>query len=116
MDYFIIFILVGVALVIVGGGMLGSFLLAPRNPGGVKNQPYECGEKTVGTSHIKYNIGYYLFAILFLVFDVEAAFLFPWAVVFQDVGIIGFFEILVFLFILFLGLIYAWRKGVLEWE
>lgn len=115
MDYFFVILFVGLAVSLVGGGLLMSRLLAPRNPGGVKNEPYECGEQTVGKSWVHFNVGYYLFALLFLVFDVEAAFLFPWALVFREVGLIGLIEVGIFIAILFLALIYAWKKGVLEW-
>lgn len=115
MDYFFVLLLAGLAFVMVGGGLLGSYLLAPRNPGGVKNEPYECGETTIGTSWVQFNVGYYLFALIFLVFDVEAAFLFPWAVVFREVGLIALLEVGIFILVLIVGLIYAWKKGVLEW-
>jgi NADH-quinone oxidoreductase subunit A len=116
MDYFIIFLLVGLAVSMVAGGYLASHLLAPRNPGRIKKTPYECGEKPIGSSQINFNVTYYLFAILFLIFDVEAAFLFPWAVVFRDLGLIGLIEVILFILILGVGLLYAWKKGVLEWD
>lgn len=100
---------------LVGGGLLASRLLAPRNPGGVKSQPYECGEETIGPSWVNFNVGYYLFALLFLVFDVEAAFLYPWAVSFRELGLIGLVEIGLFMAILLVALLYAWKKGVLKW-
>lgn len=115
MDYFLVMLLTGLALVLVGGGLLGSYLLAPRNPGGMKNQPYECGEETIGPSWVHFNVGYYLFALIFLIFDVEAAFLFPWAVVFREVGMVALVEVGLFISVLIVGLIYAWKKGVLEW-
>ncbi|MFQ5607830.1 MAG: NADH-quinone oxidoreductase subunit A [Candidatus Zixiibacteriota bacterium] len=115
MDYFLVLLFTGLAAALVGGGLLVSRLLAPRGRGGVKNAPYECGEKTVGRAWIHFNVGYYLFALLFLVFDVEAAFLFPWAVVFREVGLLGLIEVGVFVFILLLALVYAWKKGALEW-
>ena len=115
MDYFIVFLCAGLAFVLVSAGLVASLLLAPHRPGGVKNTPYECGEKTIGSSWIQFNVAYYLFALIFLVFDVEAAFLFPWAVVFREVGLFGFIEVGIFILILVLGAIYAWRKGVLEW-
>ena len=81
-----------------------------------KGEPYECGIPTRGRSWMQFKVGYYLFAILFLMFDVETVFLFPWAVVVQDLGVYGLFSILFFLVILVLGLAYAWKKGALEWE
>jgi NADH-quinone oxidoreductase subunit A len=116
MDYLIILLFMGMAGALVGGGLLMSRALAPYRPGGVKNTPYECGEKTVGRSWVHFNVSYYLFALLFLVFDVEAAFLYPVAVVFREVGVIALAEIGVFIGILLLALLYAWKKGVLEWD
>lgn len=99
----------------VAGGLIFSNLIAPRRPGGIKNTPYECGEIPIGQAWIQYNVGYYLFGLLFLVFDVESAFLMAWAVAFRHVGLVGFVEIVIFLAVLIVGLIYAWRKGALEW-
>lgn len=115
MDYFLVLLLAGLAVALVLGGLLISYLLAPRQAIGAKHETYECGEETIGPSWIHFNVGYYLFALIFLVFDVEAAFLFPWAVVFRDVGIIGLVEAGLFVLVLIVGLIYAWRQGVLEW-
>lgn len=115
MDYFFVFLFAGLAVALVGGGLLFSRLLAPHRPGGIKGTPYECGEQTVGSSWVHFNVGYYLFALLFLVFDVEAAFLFPWAVVFREMGLLGFIEVLIFVAVLLVALVYSWKKGVLEW-
>lgn len=115
MDYFFILLFTGLGITIVGGGLLISRLVAPHRPGGVKNQPYECGEETIGRSWVHFNVGYYLFALLFLVFDVEAAFLYPLALILREVGWIGFVEIGIFIAILLVALLYAWRKGVLKW-
>ena len=115
MDYFLIVMLAGLSALFVAGGLVTSRLVAPHHPGAVKNSPYECGELPIGQAWIQYNVGYYLFGLLFLVFDVEAAFLYPWAVAFRQVGMAGFIEIVIFLMVLIVGLAYAWRKGVLEW-
>ena len=115
MDYFIVFLLIGLAFVMVFGALIFSRLLAPHNPGGMKNTTYESGQKTIGPSWIQFNVGYYLIGLLFLIFDVEAAFLFPGAVVLRDVGMVGLVEIGLFVAILFLGLVYAWKKGVINW-
>ena len=80
-----------------------------------KGEPYECGIPTQGPSWIQFNVGYYLFALIFLIFDVELIFLYPWAVVVKQIGISAFVEIVVFLFILFMGFLYAHKKGALEW-
>ena len=115
MDYFFILLFIGLAVVFVCGGLLFSYLIAPHRPNKLKNSPYECGETPVGQALVPFNVGYYLFALLFLIFDVEAAFLYPWAVVLKIVGVAGLVEIGIFLLVLILGLAYAWRKGALEW-
>ncbi len=104
------------SLVMVGAGMLVSHLAAPRSKNIQKEEPYECGIPTQGTSWIQFRVGYYLFAIIFLIFDVETVFIFPWAVVMKDIGLAAFVEILIFLGILGIGLLYAWKKGALKWE
>ena len=91
-------------------------LIAPRSFNPQKEEPYECGIPTRGRTWMQFRVGYYLYAILFLMFDVEAVFLFPWAVTVQDAGIDGLINILFFMVILILGLAYAWRKGALEWK
>jgi NADH-quinone oxidoreductase subunit A len=103
------------ALMVVGGVML-SRLLTPRVPSKTKEQPYECGEIPVGSARVQFNVAYYLFALLFLVFDVEALFLYPWAVTLREAGFVGLIEILIFVAILVAGLAYAYKKGALEWH
>ena len=98
-----------------GATILVSKFLVPRTYNTQKQEAYECGIPTIGTSWIQYNVGYYIFALIFLVFDVEIVFLYPWATVLRQVGPPAFFEILFFIFILFLGLLYAWKKGALKW-
>lgn len=115
MDYFFVLSVIGLAAVFVLGGLGVSFLVAPHRPGARKNDPYECGEKTIGPAWIQFNVGYYLFALLFLVFDVEAVFLYPWALVIKECGIAGLIEVFIFIGALIAGLAYAWRKGALEW-
>lgn len=115
MDYFLVVLFVGLAVAFVFGGLAASFLVAPHKPGKVKNSTYECGEKTIGSAWIQFNVGYYLFALLFLIFDVEAAFLYPWALVLREVGMAGLIEAGIFILVLLAALVYAWRKGVLEW-
>lgn len=115
MDYFLILVMVALAASMVGAGLIISRLVAPRRGGDLKSIPYECGEQPIGAAWIQFNVGYYLFGLLFLVFDVEAAFLFPWAVVFRDAGIAGLMEMAIFLLVLLVALVYAWRKGILEW-
>lgn len=93
-----------------------SRLLAPKKPGPSKLKPYECGVEAEGEAWMQFRIQYYVFAILFVIFDVEALFLFPWAIIFQEAGMPGLVAMGVFLGILGLGLIYAWIEGALEWD
>ncbi len=104
------------ALLFVAVVILISRLISPRSYNAQKLEPYECGIPTRGKSWMQFRVGYYLFAILFLMFEVETVFLFPWAVVLRDMGVTGLCSVLFFLFILILGLAYAWRKGALEWK
>ena len=110
----IVVILTAIALVAVALGIANA--ISPRSFNPQKGEAYECGIPTRGKSWMQFKVGYYLFAILFLMFDVETVFLFPWAVVVQDLGSYGLVSILFFLVILILGLAYAWRKGALEWK
>lgn len=113
-DLAITAVLAGVFLVFAA--LLIARLIAPRSFSVRKGEPYECGIPTRGQSMIQFKVGYYLFAILFLMFDVETVFLYPWAVICKSLGAMGLVSIGVFLFILILGLAYAWRKGALKWQ
>ena len=110
----IVVILTAIALVGIALGV--ARIVSPRSYNRQKGEAYECGIPTRARSWMQFKAGYYLFAILFLMFDVEAVFLFPWAVTVQDAGIDGLINILFFMVILILGLAYAWRKGALEWK
>jgi len=110
----VLFFILGVVL--VGGAIVFSAFVAPKSFNPVKMEPYECGIPSEGPAWIQFNVGYYLFAIIFLVFDVETVFIFPWGVVMKELGMQAFIEILIFFFILGLGLLYAWRKGALKWQ
>ena len=110
----VVVILTAIALVAVALGIARA--ISPRSFNPQKGEAYECGIPTRGKSWMQFKVGYYLFAILFLMFDVETVFLFPWAAVVQDLGIYGLVSIIFFLVILVLGLAYAWRKGALEWK
>ena len=110
----IVVILTAIALVGIALGV--ARIVSPRSYNRQKGEAYECGIPTRGRSWMQFKAGYYLFAILFLMFDVEAVFLSPWAVTVQDAGIDGLINILFFMVILILGLAYAWRKGALEWK
>ena len=106
--------LTGVALVFAA--LLIAKLISPRSFSVKKAEPYECGIPTRGQSMIQFKAGYYIFAILFLIFDVETVFLYPWSVVMRDLGPQGLLCIAIFMFILVMGLAYAWRKGALKWK
>jgi len=106
----------GVGLAAVFSMFLFSYLMAPRRPSVLKDIPYECGMMPEPYRWSQIQIRYYVFAILFLIFDVEAVFLFPWAVVFLESTPAVFYEMLIFIGILFFGVVYSWRKGVLQWR
>jgi NADH-quinone oxidoreductase subunit A len=110
----ILFILVGV-LVGVLPQFLG-FVLGPRRPDAAKNSPYECGFEAFEDARMKFDVRYYLVAILFILFDLEIAFLFPWAVSLREIGMAGFWSMMLFLGILVVGFAYEWKKGALDWE
>ena len=110
----LIFIAIGIMIGIVP--MALGAMLAPHRPDSEKNSPYECGFEAFEDTRMKFDVRYYLVAILFIIFDLEIAFLFPWAVVLQEVGMFGFLAMMVFLGILVIGFIYEWKKGALEWE
>jgi NADH-quinone oxidoreductase subunit A len=114
-DYAIIgiFLLVGFAFVLVT--FFIAKLLRPHRPTSTKLESYECGEHIMGSSWIQYNVGYYIFALIFVIFDVEVIFLFPWAVAFKKLGLFALVEMFIFLAILIFGLAYAWKKGALRW-
>ena len=102
-------------IVLVGGTLLLNRLLSPTVPKAEKLTTYECGVDPVGEGWSQGTVRYYVFALLFVIFDVEAVFLFPWAVVFERIGMFAFVEMMIFIAILTLGLVYAWRKKVLDW-
>jgi len=115
-NYFpiLLFILVGLVL---GGVLLGlGRLVSPDRPDPEKLSPYECGFEAFEDARMKFDVRYYLVAILFILFDLEIAFLFPWAVVLNEIGLAGFLSMMLFLAILVVGFVYEWKKGALEWE
>ncbi|MCG6954270.1 MAG: NADH-quinone oxidoreductase subunit A [Betaproteobacteria bacterium] len=115
-EYFpiLLFILVGLAVGVVPRAL--GWLLGPRNPDPEKLSPYECGFEAFEDARMKFDVRYYLVAILFILFDLEIAFLFPWAVALKDIGLFGFVSMMVFLAILVVGFAYEWMSGALEWE
>jgi NADH-quinone oxidoreductase subunit A len=110
----LLFILVGLA-VGVAPQVLG-YLLGPNRPDPAKNSPYECGFEAFEDARMKFDVRYYLIAILFILFDLEIAFLFPWAVALKEIGFIGFIDMMIFLAILVAGFAYMWIKGAIDWE
>lgn len=114
-DYFVVAVFSIFGIVFVGLLLTIGRLLRPRHPTSDKLSPYECGMRPFGGEWSQFNVRFYIFALLFLIFDVEIAFLYPWAVIFRHLGIGPFLEMMLFIGVLILGLIYAWRKGVLRW-
>ena len=116
LEYLPVFIFLVFAL-IFASIMLGiGFTFGANNPDSEKNSPYECGFEAFEDSRMKFDIRYYLVAILFIIFDLEIAFLFPWAIVIHEVGFVGLISMAIFLMILVVGFIYEWKKGALEWD
>ena len=111
---------IGIFFILVAGfglvSLIGSYVLGVKKPDPRKLEPYECGVTPIGTARERFSVKFYLVAMLFLLFDIEAVFLFPWAVVYRDLKIFGFFEMLLFIIAILAGYIYAWKKGALEWE
>lgn len=116
MDLLLLFTMIVASTVFVGFVMVLTRLISPRTFNRQKGETYECGIPTQGNTWIHFKAGYYLFAILFLMFDIEAVFLFPWATIVKELGVKALVGILFFLFFLILGLAYAWRKKALEWK
>ncbi|HYW94196.1 MAG TPA: NADH-quinone oxidoreductase subunit A [Bacteroidales bacterium] len=113
-EWLILFFLVG--FIFVGGVLILARFIAPTSDNPAKSEPYESGIPTIGPTWLQFNVGYYLFAILFIIFDVETVFIFPWAVAMKSIGMVAFIEIIIFFLILGLGLLYAWKKHALIWE
>jgi NADH-quinone oxidoreductase subunit A len=109
-----IFILIGILFVALG--LVGAWVFRPRRPYPGKNATYECGEEPTGNAWIRLNVRFYVIALIFLILDVEVAFLFPWALIYRQFGLPGFLEMAIFLIILFVGYAYVWVKGDLDWD
>lgn len=116
LDWMVVLIVGAVGLTATVGMFAASFILAPKRPSAIKETPYECGIPAAPYNWTQINIRYYVFAILFLIFDVEAVFLFPWSVIYLKSIPAVFYEMLLFIAVLFFGVIYGWRKGVLQWR
>lgn len=113
-EYFLVFLLLCSSVPILALGV-ASFL-RPKREGAARKTTYESGMEPIGGAWIQFNIRYYMFALVFVIFDVETVFLYPWAVAFSRLGLLAFIEALIFIAILVVGLVYAWRKGALEWS
>ncbi|TXT24932.1 MAG: NADH-quinone oxidoreductase subunit A [Gallionellaceae bacterium] len=115
-NYFPVLLFIAVALVMGVAPLVLGRLAGPHRPDSAKLSPYECGFEAFENARMKFDVRYYLVAILFILFDLEIAFLFPWAVVLKEIGMFGFVSMMIFLAILVIGFIYEWMKGALEWE
>ena len=115
-NYLTIIIFLVVALILSLGFLVLNFAFSPKNPDPEKLSAYECGFEPFNDSRMEFDIRFYLVAILFIIFDLEIAFLFPWAITLGNIGLFGFFSMMLFLFILTIGFIYEWKKGALDWE
>ena len=115
-DYLSIIIFLFIALGLSVGFIVLNFLFSPKNPDPEKLSAYECGFEAFGDSRMEFDVRFYLVAILFIIFDLEIAFLFPWAISLGSLGALGFWSMMVFLLILTIGFIYEWKKGALDWD
>ena len=115
-EYLSIHIFVFISLLLSIGFVFINFLASPKNPDPEKLSAYECGFEPFSDSRIQFDVRFYLVAILFIIFDLEIAFLFPWAISLGNIGILGFYSMMIFLFTLTIGFIYEWKKGALEWD
>ena len=116
-DFGIVLLFLIIGFIFVALGLITAAIVRPSHPNPVKQSTYECGEELIsGSPWIKFNIRFYVVALIFLLFDVEIVFLLPWAVVFQDLGWFAFIEMVVFVVILLAGLVYVWAKGDIDWE
>ncbi len=114
-NYVPIFIFLALIIIAIPATLLVAALVRPKNPNKIKDMPYECGVDPIGDARARYTIRFYIVAILFVVFDVETIFLFPWAVQYKALGLFGLVEMMVFLAILVVGYVWIWKKGALEW-
>ena len=115
-NYLTIIIFLVISLILSLGFLILNFAFSPKNPDPEKLSAYECGFEPFNDSRMEFDIRFYLVAILFIIFDLEIAFLFPWAITLGNIGYFGFFSMMLFLFILTIGFIYEWKKGALDWE
>ena len=116
LEYLPILIFIAIALVISAGLVVVPVLFAPKKPDPEKLSAYECGFNAFDDARMKFDVRFYLISILFIIFDLEVSFLFPWAVAFGEIGLFGFWSMMVFLGVLTIGFVYEWKKGALEWD
>jgi len=116
LEYLPILIFIAIAAAIAGGMMVVPYLVAPKKPDPEKLSAYECGFEAFGDARMKFDVRFYLVSILFIIFDLEVAFLFPWAVTLGSLGVFAFWSMMAFLGVLTVGFVYEWKKGALEWE
>ncbi|MBY0355585.1 MAG: NADH-quinone oxidoreductase subunit A [Rickettsiales bacterium] len=115
-SYFPILVFMVIAVVLASVMVVVPLLIAPSRPDSEKLSPYECGFEPFSDARGQFDVRFYLVAILFIIFDLEVAFLFPWAIVLKDIGVFGFWSMMIFLGVLTIGFIYEWKKGALDWE
>jgi NADH-quinone oxidoreductase subunit A len=115
-DYLSIIIFLFVALILSFAFIITNFIFSPKNPDPEKLSAYECGFEALGDSRMEFDVRFYLVAILFIIFDLEIAFLFPWAISLGNIGALGFWSMMIFLSVLTVGFIYEWKKGALDWD
>ena len=115
-EYLSIIIFLFISLLLSIGFIVINYIASPRNPDPEKLSAYECGFEAFDNARIEFDVRFYLVAILFIIFDLEIAFLFPWAISLGNIGLLGFYSMMTFLFILTVGFVYEWKKGALEWE
>ena len=115
-DYFSIILFLIIAIILSFGFIVVNFMFSPKKPDPEKLSAYECGFEAFSDSRMEFDVRFYLVAILFIIFDLEIAFLFPWAISLGNIGLLGFSSMMIFLFILTVGFVYEWKKGALDWE
>lgn len=115
-DYLPLVVFIGLAALVTAGLLVAPFIVAFKAPDAEKLSAYECGFDAFDDARMKFDVRFYLVSLLFIIFDLEVAFLFPWAVAFKDVGLFGFWSMIIFLGVLTIGFVYEWKKGALEWD
>jgi NADH-quinone oxidoreductase subunit A len=115
-EYVAVLIMLFLAVATAVGMLVATTLIGPKKKFADKMEPFECGESPIVSPNQRFSVKFYLVALFFVIFDIEAVFVYPWAVLFKDLGVFGFVEMMIFIFILAIGLVYVWRRGALEWE